>query len=163
MALISDQIVPAATLPGASTHVLESSWLVAQVDDALLALPRAALVNVEGCALSPAPPWAAPWVGALALHHGSPVVALRLNGLAPANASASTQGLIAVMGDGTWGIWIDRLAGFSGGQPTQHDRRQPPASWPCPITFLTSFTLSDGRVAWMIDPAAISARLCAVL
>jgi len=161
--MMSDARRPEALVPAAGSHAAESTWLLGYLGEALIAVPRACLLTVEQCPLTPAPPWAAPWVGALALHGTSPVLALRLNGAAPADAPAASGGLIALVGDGSWGIWIDRLAGFAGGQDDTSQRRQLPVTWPCPISFLQALTLSDGRPAWSIDATAITARLCAVI
>jgi len=163
MPLMSDARRLDALVSPAGSPAAESTWLLGYLDEALIAVPRACLLTVEQCPLSPAPPWAAPWVGALALHGAAPVLALRLSGPAPAGAAVATSGLIALMGDGSWGIWIDRLAGFSGGEDDTSARRQLPVTWPCPISFLRALTLHDGRPAWSIDATAITARLCAVI
>jgi len=163
MPLMSDARRPEALVPAAGSLSTENTWLLGYLDEALIAVPRSCLLTVEQCPLSPAPPWSAPWVGGLALHGSAPLVALRLTGAPPGGAVVTNSGLIAIVGDGSWGIWIDRLAGFSGGQDDTSLRRQLPVTWPCPISFLQALTLSDGRPAWSIDATAITARLCAVI
>jgi hypothetical protein len=154
---MAPRVVSATPSPPASPS--QSTWLVGCLDETLVALPRTALQTVERCPLSPPPPWSAPWVGGLAVHGVQPLVALRLNGLASHGADHPRDGMMAIVADRSWAVWIDRLIGFAAMNVSPASHRQPPASWPCPVLWLRPLTLADGRHVWAVDPERVTAHL----